>query len=35
SIFPEDGDDAGTLISKADNAMYQNKQAGRNRATTD
>ena len=35
SIFPEDGDEAGILISKADNAMYQNKQAGRNRTATD
>ena len=30
SIFPENGDDIGTLISRADTAMYQAKQAGRN-----
>jgi EAL domain-containing protein (putative c-di-GMP-specific phosphodiesterase class I) len=30
SIFPEDGQDIGTLISHADTAMYQAKQAGRN-----
>ena len=34
SIFPEDGADADTLISKADSAMYHNKQAGRNSAAT-
>jgi diguanylate cyclase (GGDEF)-like protein/PAS domain S-box-containing protein len=33
SIFPEDGADANTLLSKADSAMYQNKQAGRSKST--
>lgn len=33
SIFPEDGTDASTLLRKADSAMYQSKQAGRNCAT--
>lgn len=31
SLFPQDGSDAGTLISRADSAMYAAKQAGRNR----
>ena len=35
SIFPEDGADAGTLLSRADSAMYENKQANRNSAGTD
>ncbi|AIF49989.1 diguanylate cyclase domain-containing protein [Pelosinus sp. UFO1] len=30
SIFPKDGEDADTLIKKADNAMYQAKAAGKN-----
>jgi diguanylate cyclase (GGDEF)-like protein/PAS domain S-box-containing protein len=30
SVFPEDGQDIGTLIAHADMAMYQAKQAGRN-----
>lgn len=33
SIFPEDGTDASALLSQADSAMYQSKQAGRNCAT--
>lgn len=28
SIYPEDGEDAGTLIHRADAAMYRNKRAG-------
>jgi diguanylate cyclase (GGDEF)-like protein len=31
SVFPEDGTDATSLISRADAAMYQAKQNGRNR----
>jgi diguanylate cyclase (GGDEF)-like protein len=31
SVFPEDGADATTLIIRADAAMYQAKQNGRNR----
>lgn len=30
SVFPEDGDDAATLIQHADAAMYQAKEEGRN-----
>jgi diguanylate cyclase (GGDEF)-like protein/PAS domain S-box-containing protein len=30
SIFPEDGTDAGTMISKADTAMYEAKNSGKN-----
>ncbi|MBU3936454.1 MAG: GGDEF domain-containing protein, partial [Proteobacteria bacterium] len=33
SIFPENGSDASALLSQADSAMYQSKQAGRNCAT--
>ncbi len=29
SLFPNDGNDAGLLVSRADEAMYQAKQAGR------
>ncbi|QCF25439.1 putative bifunctional diguanylate cyclase/phosphodiesterase [Hydrocarboniclastica marina] len=32
SVFPEDGDDAETLIKHADTAMYQAKTLGRNNA---
>ena len=31
SVFPEDGDDMGVLIHRADMAMYQAKKAGRGR----
>ena len=31
SLFPADGSNAGALLRHADNAMYQAKQAGRNR----
>ena len=30
AVFPDDGDDAGTLIERADMTMYRAKQAGRN-----
>lgn len=30
SIFPEDGNDAGTMISRADSAMYEAKNSGKN-----
>ena len=30
SVFPEQGDDADTLMKKADYAMYQAKEQGRN-----
>jgi diguanylate cyclase (GGDEF)-like protein len=29
ALFPEDGDEVGTLIHQADMAMYQAKSAGR------
>lgn len=31
SLFPQDGEDAGTLIQHADSAMYDAKQLGKNR----